>query len=102
MHAPRHVTDGEFDSILRAVGSKSARKANLVPTRCAVIAIKSLGDGVKTRALLACLSEPLPRAWELRQQMDLDKDEGEYDLVSQMPSQARTHILDYWESHGLL
>ena len=24
------------------------------------------------------------------------------DLVSQMPSQARTHILDYWESHGLL
>ena len=33
-----HVTDGEFDSILRAVGSKSARKANLVPTRCAVIA----------------------------------------------------------------
>ena len=77
-----HVTEGECDSILRAVGSKSARKANRVPTRCAIIAIKSLGDGVKTRALLAGLSEPLPRAWELHQQMELDKEKGEYDLLA--------------------
>ena len=53
-----HVEQTELDQILHAVGSKSARKANLVPTRCAVVAIKSLGDGMKTRALLQGLFEP--------------------------------------------
>ena len=57
----------------KVLNKPDARKANLVPVRCAVVAIKSLGDGVKTRALLAGLSEPLPRAWELRREQDCEE-----------------------------
>ena len=77
-----HVKQSELDEIMSTIASKSARKANLVPTRCAVVAIKSLGDGIKTRGILQGLSEPLPRAWELRAQMEEEAKAGEYDLLA--------------------
>lgn len=55
----------EYRQVMALLPSQ-ARKVSLIPVPCAITALKSLGDGRRVRAVLVALSEPLPRAWQLR------------------------------------
>ena len=73
----------QYDSVIAALGNTRARKCNLIPLPVACMAIRTLGDGQRTRNFLSCFNQPTPRLWELRAEAEADRQRLEVDLALQ-------------------
>jgi hypothetical protein len=73
-------------------------QANLIPLTAALAAAKSLGDGARVRGLLQCMREPLPRAWELRDEEAQNQADGVWDpVLSEEIAEAES-----WDEHEII
>ena len=77
------MNKNQYDSIISSLGNSRARKCNLIPLPVACMAVRTLGDGVRTRNFLECFSQPIPRLWELRAEAEADRERLEVDLALQ-------------------
>ena len=77
---PQLITQQEFDAIMAVLG-RSVRKCNLLPVPVAVSVLKSLGDGVRVRAIIQGIGQEVPRVWDLRAEAAANASRFEEDLL---------------------
>ena len=77
------LTQEQYTTIISSLGNTRARKCNLIPLAVACMAVRTLGDGERTRNFLACFNQPIPRLWELRAEAAADEANEEVDLCIQ-------------------